>query len=290
MKSGMSRRSAIAGAWFAGLLGPVLGPRALGAEENVAERQSVSEQLAIVTGTSSGIGAALAQRLLADGWHVVGLARRDVDLGHREYEHVQLDLANLHALETLAEKRLAPLMREPRWQRVGLVNNAAIAGPQSGVERTDPKELARLLAVNTVAPTYLMGVAVRAVPVATPLRIANVSSGAAVRTVPGLGDYSASKAGLRMTSMALAMELESAQRPGGPRPNAAVLSYQPGVVDTPMQVEARSGTPEEAPWNQLFKDFAEQGMLQPPEAVIGPIVTFLGSESSPAFVEKRFGE
>jgi len=279
-------------AWasLVGLLGPLLGARPLDAQDTASAKEPMSAQLAIVTGTSSGIGAALAERLLAEGWHVVGLARRDVDLGHREYEHVQLDLSNLHALETLAEKRLAPLMREPRWQRIGLVNNAAVAGPQSGVERTDPKELARLLAVNTVAPTYLMGVAVRAVPAATPLRIVNVSSGAAVRTVPGLGDYSASKAGLRMTSMALALELESAERPGGPRPNAAVLSYQPGVVDTPMQVEARSGTAEEAPWNQLFKDFAEQGMLQPPTAVIGAIVDFLASETSPAFVEKRFGE
>ncbi len=250
----------------------------------------MSDRLAIVTGTSSGIGAALTTRLLAEGWHVVGLSRRDVDLDHREYEHVQLDLGSLHAIETLAEKRLAPLMHQPRWERVGLVNNAAVAGSQSGIERTDPKALAWVLAVNTVAPTYLMGLAVRVVPAATPLRIVNVSSGAAVRAAPGLGDYSASKAGLRMTSMALALELESAERPGGPRPNAAVLSYQPGVVDTPMQVEARSGTSEEQPWNQMFKDFATQGLLQPPEAVIVDIVDFLGSASSPAFVEKRFGE
>jgi len=253
------------------------------------QERMMTDKIAVVTGTSSGIGAALARRLLAEGWAVAGLARREVDLDHDHYQHMVLDLGNLHALQTLAEKRLAALMREPRWQRVGLVNNAALGGTQRGIEETDPEGLAWLLSVNTVAPVYLMGLAARVVPAGTPLRIVNISSGAAVRAFPGLGDYCASKAALRMAGMALAEELQSDLRPGGRRRDAAVFSYEPGVVDTPMQIRARSGTAAESPWNQPFRDFKAQGLLEKPEDVIGLVVEFLSASVDSVFVEKRFG-
>ncbi|MGD1976944.1 MAG: SDR family NAD(P)-dependent oxidoreductase [Gammaproteobacteria bacterium] len=249
----------------------------------------MSDRVAVVTGTSSGIGAALARRLLNEGWAVAGLSRREVALEHGGYQHMVLDLGNLHALQTLAEKRLGALMRDPRWARVALVNNAALGGSHKGIEDTDPEELAWLLAVNTVAPVYLMGFAARTVPPQTALRIVNVSSGAAHRGFPGLGDYCASKAALRLAGMALGEELRSEGRPGGARADAAVLSYEPGVVDTPMQTRARSGGGEDSPWSRPFRDFREQGLLEKPEDVIGPVVEFLSGDAGSAFVEKRFG-
>lgn len=245
--------------------------------------------LAVVTGTSSGIGAALAERLLGEDWTVVGISRRDMNLGHPRYEHLVLDLGNLHALQTLVEKRLITKMADTRWGRVGLVNNAALGGMQQGIEATDPERLAWLLAINTVAPVYLMGVAARVVPPPTPLRIINVSSGAAHRGFAGLGDYCASKAALRLAGMSLAEELDSDGRPGGRREDARVLAYEPGVVDTPMQTRARSVEGKESPWTQPFRDFKAQGLLERPEDVIVPIVEFLNSTDGPVFEEKRFG-
>jgi NAD(P)-dependent dehydrogenase (short-subunit alcohol dehydrogenase family) len=121
-----------------------------------------------------------------------------------------------------------------------------------------------------------------------PLRIVNVSSGAAVRAFPGLADYCASKAALRMAGMALAEELASDLRPGGRRADAAVFSYEPGVVDTPMQAVARAPSAAEAPWVQPFKDFAAQGVLVRPEAVIGEIVDFVEGDADETFVERRY--
>ena len=116
-----------------------------------------------------------------------------------------------------------------------------------------------------------------------------ISTGAAVHAFPGLGDYGASKAALRMAGMIMAEELSSDHRPGGKRPDAAVLSYEPGVVDTDMQVQARSPAGGESPWNQPFKDFAAQGVLERPEDVVGNIVDFLSGEGSQPFVERRYG-
>lgn len=245
-------------------------------------------RLALVTGTSSGIGAALAAALLERGWTVIGLARRAADFGHPRYRHIALDLADLEALETVARQDLEPVVADTRWARIALVNNAALSGQSKGLEHTEPGPLAGLLAVNTAAPMFLMGFVTRVAPPAVPLRIVNVSSGAAVRAFPGLGDYCASKAALRMAGMALAAELDSDQRPGGCRADAAVFSYEPGVVDTPMQTASRSHSAEEFPWVQPFKDFAAQGMLAQPEAVIGEIVGFVEGDVHETFVERRF--
>ena len=245
-------------------------------------------RLALVTGTSSGIGAALAPALLERGWTVIGLARREADVDHERYRHVALDLADIGALETAAMQELEPAISDVGWSRVALVNNAALSGQSKGLEHTAPGPLHEMLAVNTTAPMFLMGLAARVTPPAVPLRIVNVSSGAAVRAFPGLGDYCASKAALRMAGMALAEELASDQRPGGRRADAAVFSYEPGVVDTPMQTASRSHSEEAFPWVQPFKDFAEQGMLVSPEAVIGEIVDFVEGDAREVFVERRF--
>ncbi|MCB1150379.1 SDR family NAD(P)-dependent oxidoreductase, partial [bacterium] len=55
-------------------------------------------RFAAVTGTSDGIGLALARALLDDGWRVLGCARRDAPLDHPAYRHVRVDLADPAAL------------------------------------------------------------------------------------------------------------------------------------------------------------------------------------------------
>lgn len=56
-----------------------------------------NSRLALVTGTSSGVGAALAQALLERGWTVVGLARRAADFDHPQYRHIALHLGAFEA-------------------------------------------------------------------------------------------------------------------------------------------------------------------------------------------------
>jgi benzil reductase ((S)-benzoin forming) len=134
-----------------------------------------------------------------------------------------------------------------------------------------------------------MGFVIRRAQSDVALRIVNVSSGAAVHGFPGLADYCGSKAALRMTGMAAAAELDSAlRRTPAPR-DTAILSYEPGIVDTDMQLAARSRSPSDYPWGGLFRDFAARGALVPPAAPAAEIVEFLETDGHPRFAERRLG-
>jgi benzil reductase ((S)-benzoin forming) len=230
-------------------------------------------RFALVTGTSSGIGLAVARGLLERGWQVLGVSRRDPKLGGG-YTHLAADLADAAGLEAV-ERRVAPLLQKS-WKTIGLVNNAA-DGAAARVQNLDAAELARHFALNAAAPLWLMGLVARRRPKDAAVRIVNLSSGAATRAIPGLSAYCASKAALRMAGMTVAEELD----------DFSVLSYGPGVVDTPMQAGARSKTREEFPSVELFQGFHAEGKLAPPEAPAAEIIAFLESETADRFAEKR---
>jgi hypothetical protein len=86
--------------------------------------------------------------------------------------------------------------------------------------------------------------------------------------------------------MSLASELDSAKTQEARR-DAAILSYEPGVVETDMQRYARSRSPEEFPWVSMFQDFAARGLLVPAERPAAEIVAFLESDGQAAFAERR---
>lgn len=245
-----------------------------------------SGRLAVVTGASSGLGAAVADELLANGWTVIGISRRDVESADPRYRHVIADLSDVPRCELIARDRIAPVLGESRWRRVGLVNNAGTAGSMRPLPDIEPVQLSEVFAVDAIAPIFLMGLAVAETPPSTPLRIVNVSTGAAVHALPGLADYGSAKAALRHAGRMLAAEFASAERTGGPRADAAILSYEPGVVDTPMQTAARS---VDHPWYQMFKDLHAAGRLVAAREPAREIVAFLEGDGEPPFSERRFG-
>jgi benzil reductase ((S)-benzoin forming) len=251
--------------------------------------ESTAERLVVVTGTTRGIGAAVAARLIERGWHVEGIARHPAPIEHPRYRHLLLDLEDSAALAGTVERQLAAVVADTRWRRVALVNNAATGGVLGPVETIDPVDLLRLSAVNWVAPTWLIGFVLRRTRAETALRIVNVSSGAAVRAFPGLADYCGSKAALRMTGIAAAAELDSELRRTPAPHDTAILSYEPGTVDTDMQLTARSRPLSAYPWGELFRDFAARGALVPPTAPASEIVAFLETDGHPRFSERRLG-
>ena len=242
-------------------------------------------KFALVTGTSSGVGAATARALVGRGWHVVGLARRDAPFADARYEHIVADLGDLSALRQTVAPSIVDRLRENAWSRVGLVNNAALPGLLGQIEQMDLDALPQVLAVNVIAPVWAMGLFIRSAPERAPLRIVNVSTGAATRGFAGLGAYGASKAALRMSGMVLAAELDL---PNERRSrDIRILSYEPGTVDTPMQAHARTRSRETLPSVAMFVEFANRGALVAPTEPASEIVEFLESVEGDVFQERR---
>lgn len=244
-------------------------------------------RFAIVTGTSTGIGEAVARQLVDSGWTVVGIARRASPVAHERYHHITFDLANIAGDASTLEERIAQRLEGHKWNRVGLVNNAAVPEGLMPVAHLDPTSLARVYVVNVVAPVWLMGLVVRLTHPDAALRIVNVSSGAAVSAFPGLAAYGSSKAALRMAGMSLAQEWDAASPREHVRRDAAIMSYEPGVVETDMQRYARSRPEQEFPWVGMFRDFAARGLLVPPTRPAAEIVAFLEANDQPRFAERR---
>ena len=105
-----------------------------------------------------------------------------------------------------------------------------------------------------------------------------------------MGEYSGTKAALRMMSMAAAADLASAPLAGRAPSDIAVLSYAPGIVDTDMQAVARAQADDVFPSAPMFKQWHAQGALAPPAAPAAEIVTFLASATAAPFSERRLGE
>ena len=242
---------------------------------------------AIVTGTTSGIGAEVAAQLLRRGWSVIGMARRPPTVSDVRYEHLRVDLADAAALEQVALERVAPILRDPKWRRIALVNNAASPALLGPVQSLDARALVELYAVNLAAPVWLMGFVSRHCPTTCPLRIVNVSSAAGQHAFPGLGAYGSAKAGLRMAGMVLAAEWASDVAHAPRRANAAIVSFEPGIVDTEMQNVARAYSAEQFPWVRMFKDFSAHGRLISPRVPAAEIVSILESDPTQSFSERR---
>src|SRR5487761_1911273 len=249
-----------------------------------------SARVALVTGTSSGIGEAVALELLRRNWRVVGASRRAAAIEDPRYTHLQIDLGNVAELAARVEAAAGPLVTDASVVRVALVNSAADPGLLGPLGRIDPVEMQRVYAVNVIAPVWLMGWIVDRAARGSAIRIVNVSSGAASKVFPGLGVYAGTKAALRMAGMVLASELDSPDRPGGPHPDASILSYEPGVVDTAMQAAIRASSAETLPVVQMFKRLAAEGLLVPPERPAKEIADYLDRDEHSRFAERRLGD
>ena len=220
---------------------------------------------AIVTGVSRGLGESLAATLLASGYSVLGIGRHDSrHLAGDRYRFISFDLAD--AADT--RKALEPSFRElaaAKPDSVCLINNAAVAGPVGVLGRLEDAGSTGSLVVNLLAPIARCNLfcAVFADAGLT-RRIINVSSGAAQTALPGEGLYCVAKAGLEMLTRVLAAE----QTADGFR----AVSVRPGIIDTEMQLVARSQSPDALPCVDMFREFHSQGRLVPPDVVAEKIV------------------
>jgi NAD(P)-dependent dehydrogenase (short-subunit alcohol dehydrogenase family) len=185
-----------------------------------------SRPVALVTGSSSGIGAEVARRLGAEGYAVVVTSRSSVEAGEAVANEVggsylQADVSDEAQARSLVEQVLALHSRLDV-----LVNNAGTTEVirHSDLAAATPDVWRRLYDVNVIAPFVLVTAAEQALSAAAPGCVVNVSSLAGVRPTGSSIPYAASKAAFNHQTRLLAKAL-------GPR--IRVNAVAPGLVDTP---------------------------------------------------------
>src|SRR6201988_4674377 len=170
----------------------------------------LNETVALITGGSRGIGAAIAKRLAADGARVAITYAKEasaasavvtaIELSGGTAVAIQADAADVQAVKAAVEKTVAAFGRLDV-----LVNNAGTAIPKT-FEETTLEEMDRLIAIN-----------VRGVFVATQAALKHMKSGGRIILIgsclgervfmPGMAPYAATKGAVKMFAQGLAREL-----------------------------------------------------------------------------------
>ena len=190
-------------------------------------------KIALVTGGSRGIGAAIAKRLAADGANVAitytkgadaaASVVREIERAGRKAIAIQADAADAGAVEAAVEKTVATF-----GQLDLLVNNAGTAIPKTFAETT-LEEMDRVIDIN-----------VRGTLAATQSALKHMKSGGRIIMigsalgervlVPGLVTYSATKGAVKMFAQGLSREVGSR--------GITVNNVQPGPIDTDLNPAA----------------------------------------------------
>lgn len=189
-------------------------------------------RVALVTGSTSGIGAATARRLARDGYRVALHSRSSADVGRKMATELagasyhQADLA-----DDAATRGLVAAVLKQHGRLDVLVNNAgqSIRIPHTDLKAATPEVWRRMLDVNLIAPFVLITEAEAALRKSAaegrPASIVNIGTHAGVRPKGASIPYAVAKAGLHHATKLLALSLG---------PDIRVNCVAPGLVETPM--------------------------------------------------------
>jgi NAD(P)-dependent dehydrogenase (short-subunit alcohol dehydrogenase family) len=191
--------------------------------------------VALVTGSTSGIGLGLARRLVAAGYRVVLHSRSSVEAGRAlsaelgDAHYVQANLAIDTERDRLINEAVAV------WGRLDvLVNNAGISQviPHANLAAATPDVWHNLYEVNVIAPFRLIGAAEPFLRESAQRHrtasVVNIGSHAGLRPKGASIPYAASKAALAHVTKLLAVSLA---------PDIRVNAVAPGLVDTPLTAD-----------------------------------------------------
>jgi len=182
----------------------------------------------LVSGSTRGVGLAIAKKLAADGFCVFALGRKESDYRATAIAEfpagvmnfVPFDLANIDVIPDLIRE-----MKAAHGPLYGLVNNAAL-GTDGLLSNMHNSDIARLVTLNTISPITLTKYCVRGMMTTGEGRIVNISSIIGFTGYSGLSVYGATKASMLGFTRSLAREVG--------RLGVTVNAVAPGFMDTEM--------------------------------------------------------
>jgi len=227
----------------------------------------------LITGTSKGIGEALAQKVLQEGNTVLGISRNQPDtLKSNNYHHLSQDLADTSQMNQIMDK-MNWIVDEQSFDFICLVNNASATEPIGPIEKCPPAEIEAHVRIGLLAPMLLTSMFIkRFADEKIRKKVVFISSGAAFTPLADESIYCSSKAGINMLAQCIGLEQKEKEY------GFEVHSIGPGMVDTPMQLAVRSKTKEEFALADFFKQAFDEGKLQQPATVAEKIYTILGNK------------
>ncbi|MDY0101594.1 MAG: (S)-benzoin forming benzil reductase [Lentimicrobium sp.] len=233
----------------------------------------------IITGTSSGIGEAIAMQLLNRNNKVFCISRKNnqqlIDYSQKQdkwLKYHQVDIALTEYLPAFFSE-LFESIGPTNVSSITLINNAGVLEPVGFSGTLDNQKTELHFKTNLLAPAILINTFIElSSSYNVPRTIVNISSGAAINPYAGWSNYCASKAALNMLTRAIGMEQQNQPNP------VRIFSIAPGIVDTNMQKTIRSNSKEQFPLKEKFEQLYLENKLSEPEIVAKKIITLLSSD------------
>ncbi|MEP7146993.1 MAG: SDR family NAD(P)-dependent oxidoreductase [bacterium] len=221
-----------------------------------------------ITGTSRGIGKALADELLQNKDNFVYGISRSKTIDKDNYFHYLIDLSGVNKVKNFKFFDLE------KPDSITLINNSASIGEIIHVGKATQEEIINNYNINIVSPALLINSFLKKYQSSKCRRIImNISSGAAKSPVESWSTYCASKSALAMLSEVVDLE----QKLNHPADPVFIFSVAPGIVDTQAQRIIRSTPSENFSKVNRFIEFKDNNELSDPKDVAKKLLLILNS-------------
>jgi benzil reductase ((S)-benzoin forming) len=223
----------------------------------------------LITGTSSGIGAALAERFLQPGNKLFCISRKiNFELKKKsksagvklDYTIGNLNVQNVPGNFIRESFKDIASSNEP----IVLINNAGVLAPIKSVIALDEESMKEHFNINFFAAAVIISEFMQHMSrLKNPAIVLNISSGAATIPYEGWSMYGSSKAALNMFTKIAGLEWK--------RPDSKIFALAPGIIESKLQEEIRNTDIEDFPEKETFVKLHNENKLLSAEYVAGII-------------------